>query len=267
VRTGETYVFSDAAGDAELQRLRALEAAFDADTRRTVEAIGISPGWRCVEVGAGAGSVATWLALSVGENGHVTAVDIDGRFLSGLARPNLDVVEADICAADIPPGAADLVHARFVLIHQPNPDGLFAAMVRLLRPGGWLVLEEPDFSVARSIQGDVEHRVAFDRVNRAIERMFSLRGMNHAYGTRVAELLQVGGLEQISVSASAPADRGGGPVARMMAMSTQALAAKYLATGLATPADIAGYAALASDPASFAVYHGVVRGIGRKPRP
>jgi hypothetical protein len=48
----------------------------------------------------------------------------------------------------------------------------------------------------------------------------------------------------------------------MMAMSTRALAAKYLATGLATPADIAGYAALASDPMSSAVYHGVVRGIG-----
>jgi hypothetical protein len=50
----------------------------------------------------------------------------------------------------------------------------------------------------------------------------------------------------------------------MMAMSTAQLADKYLATGQATPEDIAGYAAFAADPDCWATFHATVAGAGRK---
>ena len=43
-----------------------------------------------------------------------------------------------------PPGPFDLIHARLVLVHVPRRREALAAMVELLRPGGWLVVEDAD---------------------------------------------------------------------------------------------------------------------------
>src|SRR4051812_435408 len=63
----------------ELPRLSALAAMHDADTFRCLSALGVSPGWRCLDVGAGPGHVARWLATAVGPSGAVTAMDRDTR--------------------------------------------------------------------------------------------------------------------------------------------------------------------------------------------
>jgi len=76
---------------AEDERLSLLEELFDPLSRRRRELV--RPGWRCLEVGAGRGSMAVWLAEQVGPAGHVVATDVDTRYLERLDVPNLDVVE------------------------------------------------------------------------------------------------------------------------------------------------------------------------------
>jgi SAM-dependent methyltransferase len=259
------YVFGDTEHQGELERLRALERAFDPETQRWLLACGVQEGWRCVEVGAGAGTIARWLAGVVGREGHVAAVDLDGRFLADAAPAGVEVVTGDVREARLAAGAADLVHARFVLIHQTDPRGVLQAMLRALRPGGRLVLEEPDFTMARALAGSPRRRAAFARVNRAIENMFERRGMDPGFGARLPELLHELGLESLVADGAAPIDRGGGPVAAMMAMSTGALRERYLETGLANADDLDGYLAVAADPACWATYHGVVRASARTP--
>src|SRR5262249_6359478 len=139
------YVFDTTEHHGELTRLRVIEQVFDAGTRRCVLTTGVAAGWRCLEVGAGAGSIATWLSETVQPSGHVVAVDLNARFLSAIDAPNLDVLEADIRAAPLRTASFDLAHARFVLIHVPQWREALAAMLAALKPGGWLVLEEPDF--------------------------------------------------------------------------------------------------------------------------
>jgi hypothetical protein len=78
-------------------------------------------------------------------------------------------------------------------------------------------------------------------------------------------LLHELGLESLVADGAAPIDRGGGPVAAMMAMSTGALRERYLETGLANADDLDGYLAVAADPACWATYHGVVRASARTP--
>ncbi len=51
----------------------------------------VQPGWRCLEVGAGRGSMARWLAQQVGEQGRVVATDVDTTYLERLTIPNLDI--------------------------------------------------------------------------------------------------------------------------------------------------------------------------------
>jgi SAM-dependent methyltransferase len=259
------YVFEGTPHAEELQRLQALEVVFDSATRNFLLATGMRKGWQCLEVGAGVGSIATWMSETVGPTGRVLAVDVNARFLVGVARRNLEVMEADIRTAVIEPESFDLVHARFVLIHIPDWTTALPAMIRCLKPGGWLVLEEPDFSSSRSFAGPTELRRAFDNVHKAIEAMFTQRGMDHAFGARLPSLFVDHAFVRISVENDAAIVSGGSPQAKMMGMSARQLRDKYVATSLVTERDIKLYSAFAEHAACWATYHGTIRAAGRKP--
>jgi SAM-dependent methyltransferase len=259
------YVFDGTKYDAEFERLRALEAVFDGGTRRALLSAGLSQGWRCVEIGAGAGSVATWISDAVGPAGRVEAVDINARFLSHVKRANVDVHEADIRSVALEPASFDLAHARFVFIHLPDWQAAMAATLRLLKPGGRLVVEEPDFSMSRALTGPTELRRAFEHVHRAIEAMFAGRTMDFAFGARLPAILEEYGLGEVALENDAPIVPGGSRFAKMMGMSANQLREKYLATGLATGEDIRRYGDFTTDRSCWATYHGTIRAIGRKP--
>src|ERR1700734_4546355 len=73
--------------EAEDDRLGLFEDIFDPLSRRRRELV--QPGWRCLEVGAGRGSMAVWLAERGGASGQVVATDIDVTYLKRLNLPNL----------------------------------------------------------------------------------------------------------------------------------------------------------------------------------
>jgi SAM-dependent methyltransferase len=111
------YVFDDAWLE-ERSRLGSLEAALDPGAIRHLISLGVGPGWNCLEVGAGAGSIASWLCQRVGSRGHVVACDLQTAFLQNLNRPNLDVWQHDIVIDTLPERRFDLVHVRWTL-HWP----------------------------------------------------------------------------------------------------------------------------------------------------
>ena len=51
----EEYVFRRVENQPELERLRMIEQVFDSASRRRLLATGLQEGWRCLEVGPGAG--------------------------------------------------------------------------------------------------------------------------------------------------------------------------------------------------------------------
>jgi SAM-dependent methyltransferase len=85
-----------------------------------------------------------WLCRQVGIDGHVTATDIDIRFLQRISEKNFEAVSHDITTEDLPEGKFDLVHTRWLLHHLPQPERVIERMIVALRPGGWLLLEEVD---------------------------------------------------------------------------------------------------------------------------
>ncbi|WP_218596647.1 methyltransferase domain-containing protein [Chroogloeocystis siderophila] len=96
-------------------------------------------------------------------------------------------------------GGFDLIHARYVLIHLPDFHVALSRMIDLRKPGGWLVIEEPDFSTARAIALKAAACHSVNRVNPAISRMFASRGMNYALGVKIPAICQHLGLQQLSV--------------------------------------------------------------------
>jgi ubiquinone/menaquinone biosynthesis C-methylase UbiE len=139
-----TYAFRNAR-EAQDERLRALEAALDPGTITELEAVGVGPGWRCLEVGAGGGSIAAWLSDRVAPEGSVLATDLDTSVLQRLSRPNLEVRPHDVLRDELPEAEFDLIHLRLVLAWLPEPQRALQRLVGALKPGGWLVAEEMDF--------------------------------------------------------------------------------------------------------------------------
>jgi SAM-dependent methyltransferase len=252
------YVFTDSQYIKELERLQAIEQVFDPASRRRIQATGITETWRCLEVGAGAGSIMQWMAGVVGEKGRVVAVDLDTRFIANTQLPNVEVLETDIRDLPLENHSFDLVHARYVLIHIPEFQVALSRMLNLLKPGGWLIIEEPDFSAARAIVGEERGCQSMNRVNQAILQMFANRNMDYALGVKLPATLQKLGLQQLSVENDAPLSNGGSGIATVMKLSTVQLAEKYIATGEATQADIEQYCLFSEDQNAWAIYYATI---------
>lgn len=249
-----TYIFAETQHFSEQERLQEIEQVFDPATRQRIEATGVTTHWRCLEVGAGAGSIAHWLSEVAGE---VVAVDLDTRFLKQLPS-HIEVLQGDIQQLSLPPHSFDLIHARYVLIHILEFQAVLSKLLTLLKPGGWIVLEEPDFSAARVISGETPACQAVNRVNRAIIQMFTNKGIDAAFGVKLPVLLQAFGLQNLSIENDVPLSPGGSGIAKVMQRSALQLAAQYLATGEATREDIEQYCCFADDPTTWAIYYATV---------
>src|SRR5262245_54846529 len=129
-----TYIY-DQAWKAERERLAALEELHDEAATGRLAALGVSDGWRCLEVGCGAGSIARWLAARVGPRGHVVANDLDLRFVAGEEIGNLEVRQHDIVTDPLEEATYDLVHARAVLEHIPMRAQALTRAVLYRAPG------------------------------------------------------------------------------------------------------------------------------------
>jgi SAM-dependent methyltransferase len=140
------YAFPHSAED-ESRRLQLLEQRLDPLTKRRIQRLGVSKGARCLEIGGGRGSITRWLSDVVGASGRVIATDLQLGFLSEIDAANVEVVRHDIRADTFPPGSFDLIHTRAVLMHISPGVNLLRRIVGWLVPGGWLVLEEPDFGM------------------------------------------------------------------------------------------------------------------------
>ena len=126
----------------EFERLRLLEAWGDPDTHAVMRTVGLRSSWRCLEIGAGAGSVARWLAGQCAD-GSVVAIDTDTRFCGEQVRSNLQWRTEDVRSVNYPAGSFDLIHSRVTFCHLPEREAMVAIAARWLAPGGWLVIGDP----------------------------------------------------------------------------------------------------------------------------
>lgn len=257
------YIFSNASPLDEFERLRLLESIFDDTTRAWILGAMKMQGRRCLEVGAGAGSVARWLAEQVGSRGKVLAVDTNERFLRELGS-TAELLCGDIRELSVTRASYDLAHARYVLVHNTDAGSVLDVMTGALKPDGLLFVEEPDFSTAKALLGPLPMKASFDAMTRAMELTFGARGMDYAFGRILPSLIESRCAQIESIAFDSHVHRGGSAVARMMSTSALALKDKYIDTGAVTAADIAAYCRFAADPTCWAVYYTTVRVLARK---
>lgn len=256
----------DNAWEKARERLAGLAAWYDPGTIRHLEALGVAPGWRCLEVGAGGGSMAAWLSERVGPTGHVLATDIDTRFLELLDRPNLTVLRHDIVREALPEGEFDLVLARFVLEHLPERAQVLPRLVAALRPGGWLLVEDIDFAayVPGSGMTDAEEAL-FHRCAAAGIQLVAARGGDSNYGRRLYGALPGVGLVDVAAEGRLAAAQGGSAASRFWRLTVEQLREGLLAAGLIAAEELARYEALLDDPAVTYLLPMAVAAWGQRP--
>jgi SAM-dependent methyltransferase len=111
---------------------------------RMLDAAGVQSRWACVDLGCGPRGILPQLRERV-PFGRVVGVDTSVPALS-IAREiaGVEVVHADAFDTRLPSHSFDLVHARFLIAPVGRGPRLLTEMVRLARPGGIIVLAEPD---------------------------------------------------------------------------------------------------------------------------
>jgi SAM-dependent methyltransferase len=173
-----------------------------------LDRLGLREGWRCVDVGAGGGDVTVALAEIVGRDGRVYAVDSDPRSRDETARAaaaHAQVVAITQAGEDLLlPEPVDLAFCRFLLMHVLDPVVVLRRMGATVRPGGWVVAQEPVTSAGR-IDG----------------QPMSMPDARHPdIGALLPALVREAGLETLDAWAEAPAGAGPGPVHDYMASLT-----------------------------------------------
>ncbi|MDA1049155.1 MAG: methyltransferase domain-containing protein [Planctomycetota bacterium] len=256
------YIFERQQADQERIRLQMIEEALDPATIARLQTTGLQSGARCLELGAGAGSIMKWMGSVVGASGRVVGVDRDTKHLQHLADPRFQISEGDFLDVTLDE-LFDLVHCRYVLIHNRSSVEILTKLCQQLKPGGYLVIEEPDFTSAKLLNRTRD--AARQRVNNAICRMFENLGLNPGYGLELPQKVTGEGLQLIATDAQLHLARGGSPMGRMMAASQQALAEKLIATAEVIEAEIDEYVRDSQDIESWAVYYCTVSVVASKP--
>ena len=150
--------------------------------------LGIGPGWHCLEVGAGSGSIARFMSERVGPTGRVVAIDINTDWIPASLAANVEVRRHDIGVDDLAKGAFDLVHERAVLTFVPEREAALTRMIAALKPGGCLLVEELVSPVTEAAATDGRDNELAQQSRRAIAEVLRRRGGDPVFAHRVAGL-------------------------------------------------------------------------------
>ncbi|MDJ0895935.1 MAG: methyltransferase domain-containing protein [Alphaproteobacteria bacterium] len=228
--------------------------------------VGIEPGWRCLDIGAGGGSMTQWLAEQVGPGGHVVAVDYNPRFLNVPPDLSIEVRKIDIESAELERDTFDLAYTRFVLMHFRDPLQVLRKMVDALKPDGLLVVEGMDVSTMTAV--DPQHPMAsgFMRASQKFQdSAYETSLMHTRLGLDLPAMLGSLGMQDIGNHGRTAVVQGGTLAAHFYRLCFEVFDPGHICRGVVTEAEAEARCRALNDP-SFAFVEPTVYTVwGRKP--
>lgn len=222
-------------------------------------------GSRCLEVGAGAGTIATWLGDQVGPTGTVIATDVKPQHVP--PHPRVTVLQHNIVTDPLPDGPFDLIHARAVLQHLPQRHDVLAKLTAALAPGGVVVIEELEARWSTAVLATPDPRAydLFAGYETALASIFKASGNDPRWSQRVHGAMRDLGLSEVDTEGWQRSFAGGTGAGLLAYSGSTELRDKLIEAGM-TADELTLLGRLALDPRL------VLRGIlllsttGRKPR-
>ncbi|MGW7683088.1 methyltransferase domain-containing protein [Kribbella sp. NPDC054772] len=255
------YLF-DTGSELGQDHLDHLGAILDAPTRWALERRPLSPTARCLEIGAGSGAIANWLAARTAE---VVAVDIDTSQLTDMA-PNVVVRQHDLRNGLGVDGTFDLIHARLVLVHLPEREQVFADLVNALAPGGRIVIG--DFTGRRLhpiTTPSAEDEALWARIQYLSHEVVSpAGGISFSWAGGTGSRMTAAGLVDVHTLEYSETTTGGTHGCLLHRNLNQQVEPQLLAVG-ATPEELVRYRELMTDPAFGAWFYQFLCTSGQRP--
>lgn len=156
------------------------------------------PGAVLLDVGCGTGDDVRALAARVAPGGRVIGIDASAAMIDEARRRGApgagDFRVGDATRLDLPDDAADGARAERTLQHLDSPEAAVTEMVRVVRPGGRVVLAEPDW--ATLVVDPCDPALGWELARAASERVRS-----GTVGRRLRGMLVAAGLADVEVAA------------------------------------------------------------------
>jgi ubiquinone/menaquinone biosynthesis C-methylase UbiE len=233
--------YSLATGEAAVRRLTALHRVYSPAGRRVLLRAGLQPGMHVADLGCGVGATTRMLAEMVGLSGHVTGIDLSSSQLkqgclqcqeAGITH--VSFVEASATDTGLPRNSLDLVYCRFLLLHLVDPAVCLREMLALLKPGGVLVVEDGDLTMAGSVPASSLRWFA-----NLFGRLGPMRGLDYSLATRLFHLVAAAGFPEPEIEIHQPA------IARgedrfLLQWSVEEAGPAFIDAGLVTRAELDG---------------------------
>lgn len=258
-------------GSAELERLRLQARVWEPEAEAMLDRIGLQSGWNCVDLGCGAMGILGSLSRRVGPPGHVVGVDTDAKQLAAAREfvhdnklTNVEILELDAYCTNLPRESFDFTHVRFVFAPVGRDEELLREMLALTRPGGVVVIQEPD---AISWNCYPTHP-AWVRLKGAILTAFERGGGDFNAGQRTFGMLRQAGLEEVQIRAAVIALQDKHPYKRLPIQFATSLRKRILEAGILSESEldnaIAECEQVAGDPETMVLSFIVTQVWGRK---
>lgn len=260
-RAAGRYAFDNDDPEAA-DRHRYLAAMLDQFSLTRLATVGELAGRRCLELGAGGGSIADLLAA---RGARVLATDLNTRHLP--AHPPYEVLRHDLVNESLPPGEWDLIHARLLLIHLPQRHEILRRLAGALAPGGALVIEEFETTFRKGVlvAPTPADAAAYDAYHAAlVEQVLPDCGNDPAWAGHVHAAMLAAGLTAVDTEVHARSWAGGTPGALLVTANIAQQRARFRRAGLSDET-LDRVVALMSDPRMVVRGHLVYSTIGRRP--
>jgi SAM-dependent methyltransferase len=227
----------------ERERLALMSELLDPMHRRYIERLGIGSGARTLEVGCGNGSISAWLAGRIAPDGEAVAVDLDLSLVEAVV-PNLELRQGDIVAGPVSPREFDFVTARAVLHHVADAQRAVVNLVASARPGGAILLIEPDF-LPVSVAEPPEVRVFWE----GWLGWSRDQGIDYLIGRRLPATLARLSLQNVEATAETALYNGGSRWALYWEQTVMELRPQLVASGRLDNASVDTFLAHCANPA------------------
>ena len=248
------------APDLERDRLRLVEDIHDPLSVRQLDTIGVGEGWRCLDAGAGGGSVTRMLAQRVGATGSVLAIDLDTSLLEGLADGCVEVRAHDLLGEPLQDGGFDLVNVRLLLMHLPTRLEALRRLAAAARPGGWVTAMDPDLTTVELIGASL----TWERAWSVFLDALVAGGWDPGYGRRLGRELRAAGLVDVEATQIGSCGPGGSPLLMLLSLTIERLRERMLGLG-ADAEQIDEARRLLEDPANTFTAQTTHTAHGRRP--
>jgi ubiquinone/menaquinone biosynthesis C-methylase UbiE len=169
--------------------------------QRTYTWMHLQAGHVVLDVGCGSGTDTLALAELVGPTGRVVGVDVDATMVAEADRRAEQAgcgawchhQQADATALPLERCVFDACRSERLFQHAHNAAAILAGMVRVTRPGGWVVVLEPDWGTLSLDTPQVE-------IERRLARVRAEQTTNNGYaGRQLYALFKRQGLTEITV--------------------------------------------------------------------